>query len=114
MNYCKHCHMLWEDTRCPKCGNKFLRQPTETDYVFLTEREYPWSEVLEEALKDDGIAVIANDAVVGAWITTRLGPRFERSQLFVPSGQLEQAEILVHSLFDTPEFVDFETEETET
>ena len=113
MNYCKHCHMLLDETRCPKCGNKFLRSPIETDYVFLTEREYPWSEVLEQALKDAEIPVVTNDAIVGAWFTANFGPRFERSQLFVPYGQLEQAENLMHSLFDAPEFVDFERSDNE-
>ncbi len=113
MKYCEKCHTLWTDSRCPKCGNKFLRQPEGSDYVFLTEKEYPWSEVLEQALKDEGIAVVINDAVVGAWITTRLGARFERSQLFVPYENLEQAEELTRSLFDTPEYIDFETEDSE-
>lgn len=114
MHYCQKCHLLCTEQRCPKCGNKFLRQPTESDYVFLVEKEYPWSEMLEQALKDEGIAVVTNDAVVGAWITTRLGPRFERSQLFVPYEKLEQAKELVHGLFDAPEFVDFDTEDPES
>ena len=112
MNYCDRCHMLWDDSSCPKCGNKFLRLPDRAEYVFLAELEYPWSEILEQALKDEGIAVVTNDAVVGAWLTARLGPRFERSQLFIPYEHLGQAEELTHSLFDEPEFIDYETEET--
>ena len=113
MNYCEKCRILFEDSTCPRCGNRFVSAPAAYDYVFLTEKEYPWSEVLEQALKDAGIAVVTNDAVVGAWITTRLGAAFERSQLFVPYENLEQAVELTRSLFDAPEFVDFETEETE-
>ncbi len=113
MNYCKKCKILCEDSVCPHCGNKYVCPPEPEDYVFLVEKEYPWSEVLEQALKDAGIAVVTNDAVVGAWITTRLGAAFERSQLFVPYEKLEQASELTRSLFDAPEFVDFETEEIE-
>ena len=114
MNYCEKCKILFEYSTCPHCGNRFVAPPSAHDYVFLAEKEYPWSEVLEQALKDEGIAVVTNDAVVGAWITARLGSRFERSQLFVPYENLEQATELTRALFDNPEFLDFETEELES
>ena len=104
MNYCEKCHILFEVSPCPRCGYRHVRPPKEDDYVFLAEKEYPWSEVLEGALKDAGIAVATNDAVVGAWITARLGPRFERSQLFVPHGALKQAEEIMAQLFNEENF----------
>ena len=113
MNYCHKCHILCEDSPCPRCGNSYVYPPEPEDYVFLAEKEYPWSEMLEQALKDEGIPVVANDAVAGAWITTRLGARFERSALYVPYGTLDRAADLVLGLFDAPEFADFETEEEE-
>ena len=114
MNYCEKCKILFEDSTCPHCGNRFVSAPSAHDYVFLAEKEYPWSEVLEQALKDEGIAVVTNDAVVGAWITASLGPRFERSQLFVPYEHLEQAAELTRALFVNPEFLDFERSELES
>ncbi len=111
MNYCKKCHILCEDTACPRCGNEYVCPPTAEDYVFLAEKEYPWSEMLEQALKDEGIPVVTNDSVVGAWITTRLGARFERSQLFVPFEFFVQASQILSDMFDNPELVDFEQEE---
>lgn len=111
MNYCEKCRILFEDSTCPHCGNRFVSAPAAHDYVFLAEKEYPWSEVLEQALKDEGIPVVTNDSVVGAWITTRLGARFERSQLFVPFVFLDQASQILSDMFDNPELVDFEWEE---
>lgn len=111
MNYCKKCHILCEDALCPQCGNKFVCPPEPEDYVFLAEKEYPWSEMLEQALKDEGIPVVANDSVAGAWITTRLGARFERSQLFVPFAFFDSANQILSDMFDNPELVDFEWEE---
>lgn len=106
MNYCEKCRILCDDTRCPRCGYKYVRPPKQEDYVFLAEKEYPWSEILEQALKDENIPVVTNDAVAGAWITTRLGARFERSQLFVPYRDLERAAQIMTDMFSGTNFAE--------
>lgn len=100
MNYCRKCRVLFEDDRCPRCGNRYVYTPEEDDYCLLTEKEFPWSEALEQALKDSGIPVVVNSAVVGAWMTAQLGVRFERSRLFVPYACLEQAKAIEQEMFD--------------
>lgn len=100
MNYCHKCRILFEDGRCPHCGNPYVWPPEADDYCLLTEREFPWWEVLEQALKDAGIPAVADASVVGAWMTTQLGRRFELGRLFVPYGQLEQAKSIEAELFD--------------
>jgi len=100
MNYCHKCRVLFEDDRCPHCDNPYVWPPEADDYCFLTEKEFPWSRVLEQALKEEGIPVVADDSVVGAWMTSRLGVRFERTRLFVPYAHLEQAKAMEQEMFD--------------
>ena len=114
MNYCKKCYILCEDNPCPRCGNKFVRPPEPEDYVFLTEKDYPWSEVLESALKEEGIPVAVNEAITGAWLTVQLGSRFECHRLFVPYKDWDKANSIMEAIFDEANFSeDFEWEEEE-
>ena len=115
MNYCQKCYILCEGSVCPRCGNKFVRAPEPEDYVFLAEKEYPWCDMLETALKDNGIPVAANEAVTGAWLTARMGPRFECHQIFVPYKDLEQAGSIMEMLFDESNIIEeFDWEEEES
>lgn len=112
MNYCEKCRILIEGTPCPRCGYKHVRPPKEDDYVFLAEKQYPWSEVLEGALKDAGIEI----AVYGVWkAKIVIGSMHERHNIFVPYGALEQAGEIMAQLFDNINYEEnFEWEETET
>lgn len=66
---------------------------------------------MEQALKDADIPVVSNDAVAGAWLTSRLGVRFERSQLFVTYAFLDRATEIMNEMFaGKDEFTDFEFE----
>ena len=108
MNYCKKCYLLCEDSSCPRCGYRYVRPPEEDDYIFLRQLQYPWSEVLEGALKDAGIEL----AVYGVWkAKVVIGSMHERHNIFVPYGALEQAGEIMAQLFDD---TNFEWEETET
>jgi len=100
MNYCNKCRVLFEDDHCPHCDNPYVWPPEGDDYCLLAEKEFPWWEVLEQALKDAGIPVAVNSAVVGAWMTVQLGRRFELGRLFVPYSQLEQARQIEAEMFD--------------
>lgn len=108
MNYCEKCRILFEDGLCPRCGYKHVRPPRGEDYVFLAEKEYPWSEVLEGALKDAGIEV----AVYGVWkAKIVIGSVHERHNIFVPYANLEQANEMMTQIFNEENF-EWEEEET--
>ncbi len=55
MNYCDNCHLLTIDTRCPKCRNKKLREPTNEDFCDFAFLGTMRSRMLEEALKKQKI-----------------------------------------------------------
>lgn len=114
MNYCKKCYILCDGSPCPRCGNKFVRPAEQEDYVFLTEREFLWAEMLEGALKEEGIPAVTDDSVVGVWKTKVIGALHERHRIFVPYGSLEKANQIMTEMFDESNFSeDFEWEEEE-
>ena len=100
MNYCRKCHILFEDARCPRCGNRYVYAPEGEDYCFLTEKAFLDAELLEGALQNAGIPVVTDETVVGAWFTKSIGSLRERHKIFVPYAFLEQAKAIEQEMFD--------------
>lgn len=69
----------------------------ETSYVFLTEKEAMWAEMLMEALQKADIPA-ASVPVYGAGLVMRAGVQ-ERLRIYVPLKSKPQAEELLEELF---------------
>lgn len=105
--YCPDCHILVRDTRCPRCGRKWLDEPAWSDYCYLVEKEGVWAGVLEDCLKQNRIPYLTQNTR-GAGITAKIGTVFEKKRFFVRYDCYEQAKALEVELF-----AGGETEETE-
>lgn len=57
MNYCEKCNIVTEESYCPYCGNKKMREPNDCDYCFFTNLNAFNFEMFNEALKNNGIEV---------------------------------------------------------
>ncbi len=99
MAYCEKCNLLTEGDRCPRCGNRRLREPREDDFVFLTRRESPWAGLLEDVFSQNGIAFVVKREK-GAALAIRTGPAFEGFRFYVPYCQLTQAGELMRAILD--------------
>ena len=69
----------------------------ETSYVFITEKEAMWAEMLMEALQKADIPA-ASVPVYGAGLVMRAGMQ-ERLRIYVPLANKPQAEELLEELF---------------
>ena len=69
----------------------------ETSYVFLTEKEAMWAEMLMEALQKADIPA-ASVPVYGAGLVMRAGVQ-ERLKIYIPLANKPQAEELLEELF---------------
>lgn len=69
----------------------------ETSYVFLTEKEAMWAEMLMEALQKADIPA-ASVPVYGAGLVMRGGVQ-ERLKIYIPLANKPQAEELLEELF---------------
>ena len=67
------------------------------EFVVLTEKEYMWTEMLMEVLRDNDIPCLSK-AVYGAGLTMKTG-RQEFYQIFVPTDKLAEATDLLNQLF---------------
>ena len=58
MNFCENCNLLVDGERCPKCGNKKVREVQGEDYCFFVDVDAFSCTMLEETLKNNGIDVV--------------------------------------------------------
>lgn len=100
--YCEQCGTLFEANRCPECGSEDVRMPLPDDLCFLTERELMWGEMLEDVLRQHRIPVLEK-RLLGAGVTARIGPMFERVRLYVPYSHLPEAQEAAMGLFSAPQ-----------
>lgn len=111
MNYCEKCHILSDDDPCPRCGYKYVRPPKEDDYVFLVEKKFLEAEMLEGALKDEGVRVVTDETVTGVWRSKIIDSLHSRHRIFVPYGDLERSEKTMSDMFSEEAIFEWEEEE---
>lgn len=96
--YCPICHLVVEDTRCPRCGRRWLEEPKPEDYCFLAEKDALWAGVLEDCLRRSGIAYLTQN-VLGAGLTSKMGTMLETVKFYVRFSDYAQAQQLLEGLF---------------
>ena len=91
MLICGKCHAAAPDGVCPLCGKKkHVREAKEDDPVLLTDCDYIWSRVLEDALTDAGIPFFRH-GTLGSGVTVSIGDMAERFRYFVNASDYERA-----------------------
>ena len=91
MKICEKCRAAAPDGVCPMCGKqKHIREARDDDPVFLTESEYIWSRVLEDALTGAGIDFFRHGAL-GSGVTVSIGDAAERFRYYVNASDYEKA-----------------------
>ena len=79
--YCKHCRQVMDNDFCPDC-RKATRVPEADDICFLAEREHPWSDILCDVLKQEGIPFLRHSNL-GHGLTTLIGRGLELESIYV-------------------------------
>ena len=75
-----------------------LKEVEPDDKCFLIEKEVMWAEMLIEVLENNQIPYTYTTSM-GAGMALKVGPLFERYQIFVPYAYIEQARDCVRTLF---------------
>lgn len=96
--YCPNCNVLFQDTRCPLCDSKNIREPMANDYCYLTEKDQIWSGALSDILAQNNIPFVTKN-VLGAGLAAKMGPALERIRFYVPYSHYENAQTLEHEFF---------------
>lgn len=110
MYYCENCHLLCEWPVCGYCGTRPLREPRADDYCFLSSRNEPWAQMLEELLKEERIPVVSRPVSRRGFGYS--GERSAYTELFVPYRELEHAKELERALMTSePSYPEEETED---
>ena len=68
------------------------------EWVLLTEAGYPYSGMLSELLRQNGIPFVTRDCM-GAGMALKVGPGAERTRFYVPPGCFSRAGALVSEIF---------------
>lgn len=99
--YCEKCSISLETNYCPACGSKNVRAPQSNDMCFLTERELLWSEMLEDVLRQNSVPFLTKKAL-GIGMALKVGPMRESVRFYVPYSHLQEAQMIIESLFSVP------------
>lgn len=75
--------------------------PLPNDMCFLTEKELLWSDMLEDVLKQNNIPVFTKK-MLGIGMALKVGPMCERVRIYVPYSYLQEAQMIIESLFSVP------------
>ena len=111
MLYCSKCRRLTDQPRCPECKNKALRAVTDNDVCLLTQKQPMWGEMLEEVLRNNGIAYEIRSGI-GAGLAM-YSPGLEWYEYYVRYADLEAAQHLVDELFGVTEAEEDEADDTQ-
>lgn len=99
MKYCENCYFVFDQERCPLCGNKKVRQVQEDDFCFLTEKSISHCEMLMKLLKKDNIYY--STMPYGRGIESYFGLPLENCRLYVPFSSLEKANKIMQQAEDS-------------
>ncbi|MBQ6951960.1 MAG: hypothetical protein IJN44_10780 [Clostridia bacterium] len=106
--YCEHCQKMIEGDVCPECERKG-RTPEEMDPVFLAEKGHPWSDMLCDVLRQEGVPSLRR-GTLGAGMMMTIGQYLDLESVYVPYHHLEKAKEIYDGLFGEVTDVE-ETEE---
>ena len=96
--YCEHCCLIFSGDICPACKSRNTRAPKDDDLCFLTEKGYPWSDMLMDVLRQKGIPFLSRGRM-GAGLAMKAGPAMESMRLYVSCADLPTASQMVQELF---------------
>lgn len=100
--FCEKCNIIFEANYCPICGSKNVRKPVPDDLCFLTEKEMPWSGMIEDVLHQNKVPVLSK-STIGAGMAVRTGSMFEKYRIYVRYEDLQKAIEIVKQLFSSDE-----------
>ena len=118
MLYCPKCKSLCEDSaaRCPECGKRKLREPTQLDKVLLVTVTEMEAQRLEPVMKESGIpfemhpsnidgipSIYNSDAILSNQSFYVLLPQLEEAEKVVSDFRQKEAEAAKADAQDVPE-----------
>lgn len=95
--YCKHCRQVMDNDFCPDC-RKATRMPEADDICFLAERSHPWSDILCDVLKQEGIPFL-RQSNLGHGLMSMIGQGLELESIYVNWKDWERAVDVAAGLF---------------
>lgn len=100
MLYCPNCQALCsEEKRCPFCGSKKLREPQESDPVYLITLDETKAEMVKTAFKTEHLPYEERISGLGGPPSVITGQSaFTNKRIFVPYGQLETARGIIDQM----------------
>ena len=109
--YCENCMKMIENTVCPEC-ERMGREPRDMDEVFLAERGHPWSDMLCDVLRQEGIPSLRRGSL-GAGMMMTIGNFLDLESVYVNYCHLEKAREIYDSLFGADEMLSGEDADDE-
>lgn len=97
MYYCESCHLLSDDEKCNECHKK-TRKVNEDDYCLITIIEALYSSMLEDMFDQYHITYYM-EPVIGAGLTSSLGIRTEKYEVYVLYKDYEKATMIIQERF---------------
>lgn len=99
MLFCEKCNLLTDGKRCPICRNKKLREVNNDDFCYFVDLHSLYFEMLEEALKNNNIEVVAIPYYPGNSVIFSNAGRGDGRKVYVRYKHLDAAAEIYDELF---------------
>ena len=83
MMYCESCMKLTDESKCPFCKRKKLREARHDDPVYILTQDATFARSVEDILSKNGIPCIKR-GFLGEGITSYVGFTLEAFRFYVP------------------------------
>ena len=97
MYYCKRCCLLSQTDKCNECHKK-IREVKDDDYCLITMIDALYSAMLEEIFDQYHVSYYI-EPIIGAGITSSIGIRTEKYNVYVLYKDYEKANIIIQERF---------------
>ena len=99
MLYCPKCQVLTDETLCPSCGGKKLRDPQPEDPALLITADEVKAEMIESVFKENHISYEERISGLGGPSSVIFGKTaITNKNIFVPFGQLDACDELLNGI----------------
>lgn len=99
MLFCEKCNLLVDNTFCPNCRNKKLREVSDEDFCYFVDLRFTYYEMFEQILKKNDIDVVSVPYYPGNMVVFSNAGRADGRKVYIRYKDFDLALKMYNSIF---------------